>query len=132
MSAKPIKEFDGKHLLSYWLPKSPSPHSQVAPDSASLAFLTPAQMASITFDMQLIADPKAFKSHLESSLDAIVKRHPWLLTTQLVVKPDQLIKRRGKNGLLGINLNWAGVKAWIMERAGVSFKVLTSKNALMT
>ena len=35
-----------------------------------------------------------------------------------MVKPDQLIKRRGKAGLLGLNKTWPEAKAWIQERAG--------------
>lgn len=34
----------------------------------------------------------------------------------LVVKPDQLIKRRGKLGLIGVNKNFQEVKQWISER----------------
>jgi ATP citrate (pro-S)-lyase len=44
----------------------------------------------------------------------------------LVVKPDQLIKRRGKLGLLGLNLDWYGVKKWISERAGTVTKVISA------
>ncbi len=32
---------------------------------------------------------------------------------RLVVKPDQLIKRRGKLGLVGVNLDLEGVKEWL-------------------
>ncbi len=41
------------------------------------------------------------------------RQQPWLIhpTQLLVVKPDQLIKRRGKLGLIGIKMNWAQVKA---------------------
>ncbi|XP_017576707.1 ATP-citrate synthase [Pygocentrus nattereri] len=42
--------------------------------------------------------------------------HPWLLTERLVVKPDQLIKRRGKLGLVGVNLDLQGVKEWLKPR----------------
>jgi ATP citrate (pro-S)-lyase len=31
---------------------------------------------------------------------------------------DQLIKRRGKAGLLKLNADWADAKQWIQERAG--------------
>ena len=48
---------------------------------------------------------------------------PWVLSTQLVVKPDQLIKRRGKGGLLALNVNWAGARAWIEERMGKEVEV---------
>ncbi|XP_064171856.1 ATP-citrate synthase-like [Anguilla rostrata] len=42
--------------------------------------------------------------------------HPWLLTERLVVKPDQLIKRRGKLGLVGVNLDLRGVQEWLKPR----------------
>ncbi|RKO94616.1 hypothetical protein BDK51DRAFT_12611, partial [Blyttiomyces helicus] len=58
--------------------------------------------------------------------------NPWLLSTKLVCKPDQLIKRRGKNGLLGINLDWAGVKEWISARAGKEFKLERTAGLLHT
>merc|ERR1712000_758517 len=36
---------------------------------------------------------------------------------EFVAKPDQLIKRRGKSGLLALNKSWAEAKAWVAERA---------------
>ncbi|KAI5610594.1 ATP-citrate synthase, partial [Silurus asotus] len=45
--------------------------------------------------------------------DRLLQEHPWLLTERLVVKPDQLIKRRGKLGLVGVNLDIQGVKEWL-------------------
>jgi ATP citrate (pro-S)-lyase len=39
-------------------------------------------------------------------------------TTKLVAKPDQLIKRRGKAGLLALNKDWQDAKKWIQDRAG--------------
>ncbi|KAA8585360.1 hypothetical protein FQN60_004054 [Etheostoma spectabile] len=35
---------------------------------------------------------------------------------RLVVKPDQLIKRRGKLGLVGVNLDLKGVREWLKSR----------------
>ncbi len=64
-------------------------------------------------------------SKAEDAFQKAQDEHPWLLdpNTRLVCKPDQLIKRRGKNGLLGINLKWDAVKEWIRARAGKPFKV---------
>ena len=47
----------------------------------------------------------------------------WVHNTKLVAKPDQLIKRRGKAGLLALNKDWPEAKAWIAERAGKPVKV---------
>uniref|UniRef100_A0A3B3HLM1 ATP-citrate synthase n=1 Tax=Oryzias latipes TaxID=8090 RepID=A0A3B3HLM1_ORYLA len=49
----------------------------------------------------------------ETDWDRLTQEHQWLLTQRLVVKPDQLIKRRGKLGLVGINLDLQGVKDWV-------------------
>lgn len=42
---------------------------------------------------------------------------------KLVAKPDQLIKRRGKAGLLALNKTWEEAKPWIAEKAGKPQKV---------
>ncbi|CAF96146.1 unnamed protein product, partial [Tetraodon nigroviridis] len=52
----------------------------------------------------------------ETDFDRLAKEHPWLLTERLVVKPDQLIKRRGKLGLVGVNLDLNGVRDWLKSR----------------
>lgn len=40
-----------------------------------------------------------------------------------MVKPDQLLKRRGKLGLVKVNASYAEVKAWIGERMKKEIKV---------
>ena len=47
----------------------------------------------------------------------------WVFNTKLVAKPDQLIKRRGKAGLLALNKSWEDAKVWITERAGKAVQV---------
>ena len=47
----------------------------------------------------------------------------WVFSTKLVAKPDQLIKRRGKAGLLALNKTWEEAKGWITSRAGKSQQV---------
>jgi hypothetical protein len=47
----------------------------------------------------------------------------WVFTTKLVAKPDQLIKRRGKAGLLALNKTWDEAKPWITHKAGKPQKV---------
>lgn len=46
----------------------------------------------------------------------LAQENPWLLTEKLVAKPDQLIKRRGKLGLIKVGTDFEGAKAWINER----------------
>jgi len=62
----------------------------------------------------------------ETNLDKLVSENDWLLKEKLVAKPDQLIKRRGKSGLLLLNSTWAEVTAWINERLGKTLEVTSS------
>ena len=98
MSAKAIREYYGKKLASRWLSNYSS---------------------GVKYDIEdraLLIDSSSLRPEDPSAFDALAKEHPWLLTTKLVVKPDQLIKRRGKAGLLAINKTWEEVVAWIKER----------------
>ncbi|CAH0387530.1 unnamed protein product [Bemisia tabaci] len=56
--------------------------------------------------------------HESSSWDDVVGKEPWLQSSPLVAKPDQLIKRRGKLGLIKVNTDFKGAKSWIQERMG--------------
>ena len=51
-------------------------------------------------------------------------KHLLYFTKKLVVKPDQLIKRRGKLGLIQVNVNADQAKEWITERMGKDVKVI--------
>ena len=87
MSAKAIREAKGKQLLSKYL------SSVIAPVKAC-----------------------TYSIEQETSWDALASANPWLLTEKLVVKPDQLIKRRGKLGLIKVNADLADIKAWVAEK----------------
>ena len=105
MSAKAIREYNGKKLVSKWL----SQYSE-----------------SIKYDLEdrcLLITPKDVDPTDPSSFEKVASENPWVLTTKLVVKPDQLIKRRGKAGLLAINKTWPEVVAWIIEKMGKECKV---------
>jgi len=52
----------------------------------------------------------------ETDLKDLEAKNPWLATESLVVKPDQLLKRRGNNNLLLLNANWKDAKKWIAEK----------------
>lgn len=104
MSAKPISEFDAKTLVCFHLGSA-------------------AAVCAI---------------HAETHSEAHVRfaeaetQHPWLQTTMLVVKPDQLIKRRGKLGLVAVNLTWENAKTWILARVGTSVHVENTVGVLDT
>mmetsp|Transcript_30290 Transcript_30290/g.70695 ORF Transcript_30290/g.70695 Transcript_30290/m.70695 type:complete len:1129 (-) Transcript_30290:374-3760(-) len=73
-------------------------------------------------------------AHVKSlvDLETLPLTEPWLLTSKLVVKPDQLIKRRGKAGLVKIGLDWEGVKAQVREWMGMSVELEGVRGTLDT
>lgn len=85
-----VSRYDGKKILANWLEKSNQNFQR---------------------HQFLQIEPR-------TDLDVVASSpgNEWLHTTKLVVKPDQLIKRRGKSGLIGLNLTWDEVKQWIQER----------------
>ena len=104
-----IREYDAKLLLACWLERAPpvAPHAQV-----KTKFQYPAvKVAQISWDSET------------NSITPDTKLPGWVFNTKLVAKPDQLIKRRGKAGLLALNKTWDEAKPWIAERAGKPQKV---------
>jgi len=105
MSAKAIREYHGKKLASRWLS---------------------AYSGDVKYDLEdraLLITPSSLNPADPTSFDALALENPWLLEAKLVVKPDQLIKRRGKAGLLAINKTWPEVVEWIKERMNKECKV---------
>ncbi|XP_032807436.1 ATP-citrate synthase-like [Petromyzon marinus] len=66
----------------------------------------------------------------DTNWDKLIQQHSWLITQRLVVKPDQLIKRRGKLGLVGVNLDLKGVRDWLKPRMGKEVQVGAAKGIL--
>ncbi len=91
MAQKPIREADGMRMIARWLGEY-SGGQHTVPDK--FISVTP-----------------------ETELDALPARHEWLLEQKLVVKPDQLIKRRGKNDLVLVDASFEQAKRWIADKA---------------
>jgi ATP citrate (pro-S)-lyase len=89
MSVKPIREYDGKKIMQ-----------ALYPEDLGL------QMCLVSPEVLSKPDPWATLSD----------ENPWLLTKKLVAKPDQLVKRRGKHGLVYVNKTYEEVRKWIEER----------------
>jgi ATP citrate (pro-S)-lyase len=53
----------------------------------------------------------------DTDMAKLPTQHRWLTKDKLVVKPDQLIKRRGKNKLILVGANWEQAKKWIKEKS---------------
>ena len=48
----------------------------------------------------------------------LTNKEPWLSSTKLVVKPDMLFGKRGKSGLVALNLDLAQVAEFVKARLG--------------
>ena len=70
--------------------------------------------------------PENYLAHVKEVLDRTEVLCSWVKDRKLVAKPDMLIKRRGKSGLLCLNKDWADARKWIEERAGKLQKVSPS------
>ncbi|KAL2759846.1 hypothetical protein ACRALDRAFT_1060174 [Sodiomyces alcalophilus JCM 7366] len=109
MSAKSIYEADGKAILNYHLTRSPV--FKPTPLPPPTKHNPPPRLAALKFPED---------ANVEDVLNQAELTYPWLLhpDAKFVAKPDQLIKRRGKSGLLALNKTWAEARAWVAERAG--------------
>ncbi|KAJ7130786.1 ATP citrate lyase isoform 2 [Mycena crocata] len=123
MASKPIREYDAKLLLAHWLPQAPPPCAAYPAVGKDFKYPKP-RVAQLAWS--------------EDDADDKYPRCPgWVdpSTTKLVAKPDMLIKRRGKAGLLALNKVWDGAdgaKNWIKERAGKPVKVEQITGTLTT
>jgi len=104
MSSKAIREYDAKLLLAYWLERAP-PVDSAAKVVTNFTYPAP-KVAQISWD------PATNAITPDTQLPG------WVFSSKLVAKPDQLIKRRGKAGLLALNKTWEEAKEWIAARAG--------------
>jgi ATP citrate (pro-S)-lyase len=116
MSAKSILEADGKAILNYHLTRAPVIKPSPLPKPST--HNPPSKLCTLTF---------ADGDDIEGVLDAAETKYPWLLApgAKFVAKPDQLIKRRGKSGLLCLNKGWKESRDWIAARANKIQKVET-------
>uniref|UniRef100_A0A0E0RC63 ATP citrate synthase n=1 Tax=Oryza rufipogon TaxID=4529 RepID=A0A0E0RC63_ORYRU len=104
MARKKIREYDSKRLLKEHLKR----------------------LAGI--DLQILS------AQVTQSTDftELVNQRPWLSTMKLVVKPDMLFGKRGKSGLVALNLDIAQVKEFVKERLGVEVEMGGCKAPITT
>ncbi|KAL7632796.1 UNVERIFIED_CONTAM: hypothetical protein RMT77_016862 [Armadillidium vulgare] len=88
MSAKAIREETGKRLLN---------------KNLSSGVFAPCRFVSVDEN---------------TDWQKILAENPWLQNEKLVAKPDQLIKRRGKLGLIKVGATFEEAKEWILQRMG--------------
>ena len=90
MAQKGIREFDAKRMMSKALPEFSG--------------------EKIKFEASQVL------IGANTDLLKLEQENPWLKTSKLVAKPDQLFGKRGLNDLLYVNKSWKDVQKWINER----------------
>ncbi|XP_071158755.1 ATP-citrate synthase-like isoform X1 [Mytilus edulis] len=66
----------------------------------------------------------------DTDLESLTSQHSWLESEKLVCKPDQLIKRRGKLGLIKAGADINGIKEWLGNKLGKEFHIGACKGRL--
>ncbi|EGD77886.1 acly protein [Salpingoeca rosetta] len=102
MSAKAIREVDGKRLLAEFLPADCPGKKNIA-----IAAFGPGD-----------------------SWERLAENHPFLTQKTLVAKPDQLIKRRGKLGLVKVKVDFEGAKTWVNEKMNSTLQIGSATGTL--
>lgn len=104
MARKKIREYDSKRLLKEHLKR----------------------LAAI--DLQI------YSAQVTESTDftELTNKEPWLSSAKLVVKPDMLFGKRGKSGLVALNLDLAQVAQFVKGRLGVEVEMGGCKAPITT
>ena len=98
MAQRGIREYDAKRLLARILPEYLKDFSY----RGSLALVEP-----------------------ETDLEELEAREPWMKTSRLVVKPDQLFGKRGKHGLVLLDATWPEAEKFLKENMGAEVTIGT-------
>lgn len=96
MAQRGIREYDAKRLLARILPEYLKDFSY----RGELALVGP-----------------------ETDLEELEAREPWMKTSRLVVKPDQLFGKRGKHGLVVLDATWPEAEKYLRENMGAEVTV---------
>jgi succinyl-CoA synthetase beta subunit len=97
MAQKPIREYDAKNMLAkHW-------QEYIGKD-----FQLGTRVAQVAPD---------------TDLNKLAKDNEWLTQERLVVKPDMIMGKRGKHGLILLNAEWDAAKKWLGEKMGTEVTV---------
>ena len=91
MAQRGIREYDAKRMLARYLPEYLNDFSY----NVNLALVGP-----------------------DTDLEDLVSSNPWLKTSRLVVKPDQLFGKRGKHGLVLLDSDWDKARKYLKDNMG--------------
>jgi ATP-citrate lyase beta-subunit len=97
MAQRAIREYDAKKILS--------------------------QLWKDYFNEKVRFAGKAVQVTPRTNWDELKAGNEWLEGERLVAKPDELIGKRGKHGLILLNADFQGAKKWVQERMGNPFTI---------
>ena len=95
MSVKAIREYDAKKMLQLNWDNSKSDELGIK---------------------GLMVPPEVLDDTTGVTWDKLVQDNSWVNDLKLVAKPDQLVKRRGKLGLVAVNMTFLEAQKWILDR----------------
>eukprot|EP00249_Psilotum_nudum_P016520 c25861_g1_i1 orf=172-1464(+) len=104
MARKKIREYNSKRLLTEHLKR----------------------VAGISLDI------KSAQVTQSTDFNELADKEPWLSSSKLVVKPDMLFGKRGKSGLVALNMDLAGVIAFVKDRLGKEVEMGGAKAPITT
>ncbi|XP_043805123.1 ATP-citrate synthase alpha chain protein 1 isoform X1 [Manihot esculenta] len=104
MARKKIREYDSKRLLKEHLKRISG-------------YELPIKSAQVTES---------------TDFNELAEKEPWLSSGKLVVKPDMLFGKRGKSGLVALNLDLAEVAVFVKERLGKEVEMSGCKGPITT
>ncbi|KAL9421491.1 hypothetical protein AB3S75_038952 [Citrus x aurantiifolia] len=67
-----------------------------------------------------------------TNFDELAQKEPWLTSCKLVVKPDMLFGKRGKSGLVALNLDLAQAATFVKECLGKEMEMSGCKGPITT
>lgn len=67
-----------------------------------------------------------------TNFDELAQKEPWLTSCKLVVKPDMLFGKRGKSGLVALNLDLAQAATFVKECLGKEMEMSGCKGSITT
>ncbi|XP_027939159.1 ATP-citrate synthase alpha chain protein 2 isoform X1 [Vigna unguiculata] len=133
MARKKIREYHSKRLLKDHLKRLASIDLDILSAQVSIIHMLSPRFNSIDhlFDRSV---PNFDSSQVTQSTDfaEFTDLHPWLSSIKLVVKPDMLFGKRGKSGLVALNLDIAEVAEFVKARLGVEVEMGGCKAPITT
>lgn len=124
MARKKIREYDGKRMVARHVTKS---------KGVKLGGAIPGVEAAQGCNaVQVSASAIEGAGSAAALYKTLATEQPWIVSTKLVVKPDMLFGKRGKNNLVLLNGDYDAAQKFIAERMGTEIDVSGVKGTLST